>query len=105
MDLSHLYLILSDDRTESAAKPLASSLCSLATQKQAAASALPSVRWTSTTRRRLLAKPQYDAHQRYLVDAKRWRLGAFKMEVVILVFEAGVLRAIFIGRFIRREGE
>jgi len=73
------------------------------------ATATPDEAWVATAHRRLLTNPRCDAHRRYLAnrgihinDAKRWRIGAFKLEVVLPVYEAGQLLAIVKRRIERK---
>jgi len=65
------------------------------------ATTTPDETWVARAHRRLLADKRCDAHRQYLAsrdihidDAKRWKIGAFKQEVVLPVYEARQLLAI-----------
>jgi len=65
--------------------------------------------WVATTHPRLSREPRCDAHRRYLAgrdihldDAKRWRPGAFKLEMVLPVYKAGQLLVIVKRRIDRK---
>ena len=73
------------------------------------AAAMPDETWVARAHRRLLTEKRCDAHRQYLAsrdihidDAKRWRIGAYKQEVVLPVYEAGQLLAIVKRRIDRK---
>jgi hypothetical protein len=79
------------------------------TRRRATTGTLPDLEWLAAAHRRLLSDPRCDAHRQYLAgrdihvdDARRWQLGAFKMEVTIPVVEAGTLRAVVKRRIDRK---
>ena len=74
------------------------------------ATATPDKTWVARAHRRLLTDKRCDAHRQYLVsrdihidDAKRWKIGAFKLEIVLPVYEAEQLLAIVKRRIDRKK--